>query len=105
MQITEINRYKSWLISGGLAIAVVLWLVSGQFGEETVEPQSAVITSAAESRDAVRVRTQSAEEVLRTIKVNGKTAPARIVQLAAETDGPRRIHLALTAAPTLNAAN
>jgi len=35
----------------------------------------------------VRVRTQSAEEVMRTIVVNGKTAPARIVHLAAETDG------------------
>ena len=87
MQNIDINRHKSWIISGGLAIAVVLWLVSGQFGDEAVEVESAVITSAAESRDAVRVRTQSAEEVLRTIKVNGKTAPARIVQLAAETDG------------------
>jgi hypothetical protein len=29
------------------------------------------------------VRTQSAEEVMRTIVVNGKTAPARIAQLSA----------------------
>ena len=39
------------------------------------------------THSAVRVRTQSAEEVMRTIVVNGKTAPARIVNLAAETDG------------------
>jgi len=38
-------------------------------------------------RNAVRVRTQSAEEVMRTIVVNGKTAPARITHLEAETDG------------------
>ena len=39
------------------------------------------------TKNAVRVRTQSAEEVMRTIVVNGKTAPARIAQLSAETDG------------------
>ena len=44
-------------------------------------------TSSSPAKNAVRVRTQSAEEVMRTIVVNGKTAPARIVQLAAETDG------------------
>jgi len=33
------------------------------------------------------VRTQSAEEIMRTIVVNGETAPARVVDLAAETDG------------------
>ena len=35
----------------------------------------------------MRVRTQSAAAVTRTIVVNGKTAPARVVHLAAETDG------------------
>jgi len=35
----------------------------------------------------VRVRTQTAEEVVRTIVVNGETAPARVVQISAETDG------------------
>ncbi|MDA1064103.1 MAG: efflux RND transporter periplasmic adaptor subunit, partial [Proteobacteria bacterium] len=35
----------------------------------------------------VRVRTLLAEEVTRTIVVNGKTAPARVTELSAETDG------------------
>ena len=38
-------------------------------------------------RTSVRVRAQVAEEVTRIIEVNGKTAPARIVQINAETDG------------------
>jgi multidrug efflux system membrane fusion protein len=41
----------------------------------------------AHGKSAVRVRTQSAEQVLRTITVNGKTAPARVADLSAETDG------------------
>lgn len=89
MEVGNINRFKSWLISGAMIIAVALWLVSGQFGDTTQSAATSVVTDAARSasKNAVRVRTQSAEMVMRTITVNGKTAPARIVELAAETDG------------------
>ena len=89
MEVGNINRCKSWLISGAMIIAVALWLVSGQFGDTTQSAATSVVTDAARSasKNAVRVRTQSAEMVMRTITVNGKTAPARIVELAAETDG------------------
>lgn len=80
-------RQKSWLVSAGIIIAISLWLVSGQFsaGGDDMVPSDTAATTAA--KNAVRVRTQSAEEVMRMIVVNGKTAPARVVQLAAETDG------------------
>jgi len=89
MAVGNIERYKSWLISAGMAVAVILWLISGQFGDTTEVATSSVITDAGRnaSKNAVRVRTQSAEKVMRTITVNGKTAPARTVELAAETDG------------------
>ena len=88
MDLGNINRYKSWLVSAGIIVVVTLWLVSGQFGSDAAEESAPETSAAADTpRNAVRVRTQSAEEVLRTIVVNGKTAPARIVQLAAETDG------------------
>ena len=89
MAVGNINRYKSWLISAGMVVAVTLWLVSGQFGDTTDITTPSVITDAGRnaSKNAVRVRTQSAEKVMRTITVNGKTAPARSVELAAETDG------------------
>jgi multidrug efflux system membrane fusion protein len=86
-------RQKSWLISAGIVVAITLWLASGQFSAEgddaIVEDAATGVTTA---KNAVRVRTQSAEEVMRMIVVNGKTAPARIVRLAAETDG-RIVHV------------
>ena len=86
-------RQKSWLVSAGIVVAITLWLASGQFsaeGDDVMAEDTAIEVSTA--KNAVRVRTQSAEEVMRTIVVNGKTAPARIVRLAAETDG-RIVHV------------
>ncbi len=89
MKQNTLNRYKSWLVSAAIAVGVTAWLLSGQLGDdEEVSPVSEnTATSSTASKSAVRVRTQSAEQVQRTITVNGKTAPARIVELAAETDG------------------
>jgi multidrug efflux system membrane fusion protein len=81
-------RHKSWLVSAGIIVAVGLWLASGQFGangEDTNLSEAASVSAAAKT--GVRVRTQSAEQIMRMIVVNGKTAPARIAQLSAETDG------------------
>ncbi len=87
MELGNFKRYKSWAISASIAVAVTLWLLSGQFGSDAAETESVAAPVAAMNKNAVRVRTQSAEEVMRTIIVNGKTAPARVVNLAAETDG------------------
>ena len=87
MQQGNIKRYKSWFVSAGIVVVVTLWVASGSLGnsEDGVAASDAAV--AAPSKNAVRVRTQSAEEVMRTIVVNGKTAPARIARLSAETDG------------------
>jgi multidrug efflux system membrane fusion protein len=89
MELGKLKKFRSWLISAGLAVLITLWLASGQFGNETPEaaPSSVIASVAPAQRSSVRVRTQSAEEILRTIIVNGQTAPARIVDMAAETDG------------------
>ena len=89
MNYSNLSQYKSWLLSGGIVIAVALWLISGQASESN-EPEISrgdVSAEAVATKGAVRVRTQAAENVQRTITVNGKTAPARMVELAAETDG------------------
>jgi multidrug efflux system membrane fusion protein len=82
-------RHRSWFYSGGIAILIMVWLVSGSFGgdETPADDAHANATGVAAPQSKVRVRTQTAEEVVRTIVVNGKTAPARIVVLSAETDG------------------
>lgn len=87
MQPSNINRYKSWFLSAGIVVAVTVWIASGSFGNTEDENTAGDEAVEAPTKTAVRVRTQSAEEVMRTIVVNGKTAPARIAQLSAETDG------------------
>lgn len=89
MELGKFQKHRSWLISGSIAVLVGLWLLSGQFGSNEAAPAAAgeVAAAKASNRSSVRVRTQSAEEVQRTIVINGKTAPARIVELSAETDG------------------
>ena len=83
-----LKKYKSWLTSAGIAAAIALWLLSGEFANEkdTAAPEAEPVTEA-DTRTSVRIRTQTAEEVTRTIAVNGKTAPARIVEINAETEG------------------
>lgn len=89
MDLGKLKKFRSWLISAGIAVLVTLWLASGQLGGETPqeEPASVIASAAPSQQSSVRVRTQSAEEIMRTIVVNGQTAPARIVDMAAETDG------------------
>lgn len=89
MELGKFQKHRSWLISASMAVIVGLWLLSGQFGDDELESGQAAhrVTADKPTRSSVRVRTQSAEEVQRTIVVNGKTAPARIVELSAETDG------------------
>ncbi len=89
MNLESLSQHRSWLVSGGIVVAIVLWLATGS-GEEqntsTAEAETAPAESDAE-RFAVRIRNQVAEEVVRTISVNGSTAPARTVEINAETDG------------------
>lgn len=82
-------RHRSWFYSGGIAVLIMVWLASGSFGDDETpaDDAHANATSVAAPQSKVRVRTQTAEEIVRTIVVNGKTAPARIVELSAETDG------------------
>jgi len=88
MEYSKVSQYKSWFLSAAIVVVVALWLASGHSGNEE-QSEQATNTSVADSatQHSVRVRSQSAELVSRTITVNGKTAPARVVTLSAETDG------------------
>lgn len=88
MNLGNFEAYKSWLVSAGIAIAISLWLFSGTLGEDDeTDITNTTVTEQDDLLTSVRVRNLVAEEVTRTIAVNGKTAPARIVELNAETDG------------------
>ena len=89
MHLGNIKRYKSWLTSAAIALVIALWLASGQISSDesvTALDSSRSVTNT-ELRTSVRIRQQAAEQVTRTIAVNGRTAPARVVALNAETDG------------------
>ena len=87
MDLENTKKYRSWITSGVIAIAIALWVATGS--DDDTEPTVSMDEPARVTleRAAVRVRNQVAEEVVRTITVNGRTAPARIVELNAETDG------------------
>ena len=89
MTLGVFEKHRSWLYSAGIVVFITFWLLSGQSGEgQPVGADPATIVSSADApRSKVRVRTQAAETITRTITVNGKTAPARVVELSAETDG------------------
>ncbi len=89
MTLRNFEKHRSWFYSGGIAILVAVWLFSGQFsdGDPAEQGDALAATAKHSAQGKVRVRTQVAEEITRTIVVNGKTAPARIVELSAETDG------------------
>ena len=88
MNLGKLKNHSSWLISAAIAVGVAAWLASGQLGGEDRDATLAAdAAAAAPAHSSVRVRTQSAEAIERMIIVNGNTAPARIVTLAAETDG------------------
>ncbi|MDH5304986.1 MAG: efflux RND transporter periplasmic adaptor subunit [Gammaproteobacteria bacterium] len=90
MDLGKFSKYRSWLYSAAIAILVAAWLASGKLDDAdriTGAPQAADTGSEPLAHGKVRVRTLLAEDVTRTIVVNGKTAPARITELSAETDG------------------
>lgn len=88
MDFGNFEKYRSWIYSAGIAILITAWLLSGQFGDDqTARNDDASAATAHTTHSKVRVRSMIAEDVMRTIVVNGKTAPARVVELSAETDG------------------
>jgi multidrug efflux system membrane fusion protein len=88
VELNKLRRYKSWITSAGITIAIALWLASGHMEGGTKSYGSEQDSQATTAPFAsVRVRHQIAEEFTRNIIVNGRTAPARIVELNAETDG------------------
>ena len=78
----------SYLIAAGIALAISGWLASGQLdaGKAAPEPAGPAAASDAARLPSVRVREMVAEPIQREIVINGKTAPARVVTLRAETE-------------------
>jgi multidrug efflux system membrane fusion protein len=87
MMLEFFAKHRSWIYSAGIAVLITLWVLSGSLSSDEIENDEPALSAVEAPRSTVRVRTQSAEEVVRTIVVNGKTEPARVAELSAETDG------------------
>jgi multidrug efflux system membrane fusion protein len=88
MRFVESLTRRPWIIAVGLTVAVTLWLASGFLGGEAPRKADAGGPAAFTAGTArVQIRAQQAEPVTRTISVYGRTAPARSVEIKAETSG------------------
>jgi multidrug efflux system membrane fusion protein len=86
--LTQRLASRPWLLAGLVAGLVVLWLASGSLGgggHEAAGPVADGRATAAPPR--VQVRSQAAQPITRYISVFGRTAPARVVEIKAETNG------------------
>jgi multidrug efflux system membrane fusion protein len=87
ISLETIGKHRSWLTSAAIVIAITVWLATGSGKEGDTAATIDAPTDSEVARTTVRIRNQVAEEVVRTISVNGRTTPARTVELNAETDG------------------
>ena len=85
MRIVESLTRRPWFLAVGLTALVLLWLASGAFNRHPATPAAPPAPAATTAR--VQIRAQQAEPVTRTISVYGRTAPARKVEIKAETSG------------------
>jgi multidrug efflux system membrane fusion protein len=89
MDMVERLTSRPWLIAVGLIAVVAVWLASGALRREVppTADKAAGPASAAPAALRVQTRLQQAEPVVRTISIYGRTAPARKVEIKAETSG------------------
>ncbi len=63
MNLGNLKRFKSWLISAGITLGIGLWLISGSiFGDEEDTSAAATAATPSEVLASVRVRSQSADQ-------------------------------------------
>lgn len=80
---------RSWIIAGIIGIAASGWILSGQFGDEPVLAETATgpITPAPRPIPLVRVDRVTAEPMVSTLILQGRTAADRKVETRSETTG------------------
>ncbi len=77
---------RPWILALALALGVALWMGSGALGPRRAA-EGNFVTHAERATPRVQVRSQQAELITRYAQVYGRTTPARVVEMAAETDG------------------
>ncbi len=76
---------RPWTLAIAITLLVLIWLASGTLSQRPAKTVQAPAVAPATAR--VQIRSQQAQPVTRTISVYGRTAPARTVEIKAETSG------------------
>ena len=89
MSISNTISEKPWILAIVVAAIVAGWIASGYIGREPlpVSDGSSAGPGPTAAATRVQVETRSARPITRYISVYGRSAPARQVELKAETDG------------------
>jgi multidrug efflux system membrane fusion protein len=89
MSVVEKLTSRPWIIAVLITAAVVLWLASGALTPDHGEPVavSPAGNGAEPAIPRVQVSTRQAQPVTRYLSIYGRTVPARVVELKAETNG------------------
>ena len=86
MSMINNHKYNAWYLPIAITVAIVVWLLSG-INQKNSPSYQPINNADLSSVISVRVRDQIAKNVIRNLKLNGRTAPSRIVNIKAETDG------------------
>ncbi|MDH4023193.1 MAG: efflux RND transporter periplasmic adaptor subunit [Gammaproteobacteria bacterium] len=86
MRFVKTLSSRPWMIAVGLTAIVLVWLASGALRPRPGTTAD-VAAPATETAARVQIRAREAEPVTRTIRIYGRTAPARKVEMKAETSG------------------
>lgn len=89
MNISQQIAQRPWILAAIVAVTVFLWMYSGA-DNEAGPTREAAVPSAKGSPDqlvSVQIANQYAKPITKEIKIYGQTAPARKVEINAETDG------------------
>ena len=90
MNIKATVSSKPWILAVTVFAALSLWMASGIFQEPELKDEASQVKSASTTESGmvpVQVERLTPELVERTVNVYGRTAPARRISLAAETEG------------------
>jgi multidrug efflux system membrane fusion protein len=89
MNITAAISNKPWMLAIIVFALLAVWMGSGMFEKPEFTDEASQVQAASNTGGpvSVQVATLIAEPVARVVSVYGRTAPARQVEIAAETEG------------------
>ena len=88
MSIKATIARRPWILAVLVFAVVAIWMASG-IGNQNITTDTSQISAPGEADGITRVQvaTMNAEPISRKISVYGRTAPARSITIAAETEG------------------